>query len=532
MTETARFCSVCGNPAGEHQRFCGSCGTAFGQARSAPPDLTAVSGMPPAPPPQQASTRAFPEYAEGSVGAAGARSGPPPRVGPAAAEEGWQWNASALALPALRIDALLAGDWAGGALAAGAGYVAALATALVLSLLAGAEKVPVHATLALVGSLVGAAFGGDVVGHVSADAVGGDGRVGVYPLTITVLSLGVLGLVFWRRVRSRRPGLGEALLQAVRTAVAFAVLLALSSLVLRYHGNLPGGIGATSVHVGTASSAFGGLLLAGLVCAAMCLRKREWLPLRVLAGRDALAAPIAGVGVVLGAGCLLTLLGGVVVLLVHQNGALRQEFSVLLVGLPNLMIWLLFGGTGTALIAHGSAGGSLVSQAGAGGSASTHITDAADSSGWWWLATVGAVLCLLIGALAVVHLSRSLERSRRTLIVFAAVYIAAAPVLAHLATLYVHGQVYGTAGSGDGSLGPSVGGAFAVAVLAGFGAAILALAVAPKLFIAPKGRPPGYATAPGSGWPAPTQQQPPPPGYGAPPPPATDPHFNPGAGQR
>lgn len=536
MTETARFCPECGTPTSGQVRFCGACGTPLAQARSTS-DSTAVPEAPAGQSRHQTSSGTRPDSAEGPISTGGGQPTAPPWVPHAGAEPGPQWTVSSLALPALRIDALLAGDWAGGAVAAVVGYVTAFAAALLLSLLAGAEKLPVHATLAVVGSLVGAAFGGDVVGEVGASVVGGSGRIGAYPLTITVLSLTALGVVFWHRLRSRRPGLGEALLQAVRTAVIFAVLLALSSLVLRYHGDLPGGIGQTSVHVGTAGSAVGGLLLSGLVCAAACLRKREWLPARVLAGRDAVAAPIAGLGVVFAVGCVLTLLGGVVVLLVDQDGALRLTFAVLLGGLPNLMIWCLLGGTGTALIAHGSASGSLISQFGTGSSASTHITDAADANAWWWLVTVGAVLCLLVGALAVVYLSRSLERSRRTLIGFAVAYIVAAPILAHLATLYVHGQVSGTDGSGGGSLGPSAGGAFAVAILAGFGAAVLALAIAPKLFTAPPaGRavpPIGYGPATGSARrPPPQQQPPPPPQYRATPPPTADPRLGPDAGQR
>jgi hypothetical protein len=513
MSDTARFCSQCGTPSTAQQRFCGRCGTPLAASVAGGGGATAATaGPPPAadagvgadppvgdPPPQMTAPDADPAWGTGPSTA-------DPMWGADAPPSGLQWTPPALRLPALNIDLLLAGDWAGGALAAAAGYASALLATLLLVLLAGAEKLPVHATVATVGALVGAAFGGDLVGSAGGSSGGVSGSIGAYPLTITVVAVGVLSLVFWRRLRSRRPGLGEALLQAVRTAVVFAVLLAISSLVFRYRGTLPGEDSRSSVHAAMFSSAVGGFLIVVVVILCLCLRKPEWLPPRLKASRDALAAPIAGVGIIVIAACVLTLLGGVVLIVSQEHVALRAEFAGLLLALPNLAIWGLLVGTGTALVGHGGASSPLFNETGLGRSASAHITDAAEASPWWWLVTIGAIGSILLGALAVVYFSRNLERARRTLLVFAGAYIVAAPLLAHLSSVYVHGDLNvsdsGVSGSGDASLGPSTGGALLLAILVGFAAAILALAVAPKLFNRPvPGLPAGFPMAAGYGQP-------------------------------
>lgn len=493
------------------QRFCGSCGIPLPVVSAPPVDLPAgneqwapTEPLPtaggPVPPASSPGWSTLPPAGELPPTAGFPPGGPPPTSStpPPTAPE---WTAPSLKLPVLNIDRLLMGDWGGAALAAVAGYATAFALGLVLTLLAGGERLPVRAILAIVGALVGAAFGGDITGTITSGLGGGSGSIGAYPLTITVLSLAVLGIVFWRRIRLTRPSLGDAMVQAVRTALLFAALLALSSLVLRYRGTLPGDQTSSSVHATILGSATGGFLLASMVCLGWCLRAAEWLPPQLRSVRDTVAGPVAGLGFLLGAACLLTLIGGAVVILVSEHTALRAEFAGLLGGVPNLAVWGLLIGTGTGLVGRGNASGFLFGQSGAGTSSAVHITDIAEQRAWWWLVTVGAIVCLVLGALVVVYLSRSVERSRRTLLVFAGLYVLAAPVLAHLASVYLHGNVAvaegGSSGSGEVSVGPSLAGALGVAIPVGIVAAILALALAPKLFSRPPAAAVAYQAAPG-----------------------------------
>ena len=503
-----RFCAACGGGVAAANKICPRCGQQLAPGVGA--RATPVSPEPSASPTEYFA--APQRHSDVPPAAAGGGSWQLPRGFPATSGG----LGDKLVLPSLDANKLLGGDWPGAAAAAAAGLGTAGGLSALLLLAAGITRLPGGLAVTLVVMLAGAAFGSD--GVFAARGADVHTSVGVYPLTMTAISLAVIAVVFWRRIRSRRPSLREALAQAARTGLVFALALGVITLVVRAHLDGTGFATAvlptsSTVHGSTPGAVVGGFLLCTLVCLIACLRKREWLPRRVLVARDLVAAPTAGLVAVLVTATVLAAVGLVVVGIVTSDGPsspasnvagqgsggaqdIAAGLVVLALALPTIALYGLYLGVGAAFGTSGAGALNGAFGSTAAGSADVHyrVTSLADSNSWWWLTSVGSIISLFVGALVVAYLSGSLERARRTLLAFLGLLVVVTPLLTHLSAGY--GQVHALGADGGGRFGISTPGAMLAIAVVGLIVVLVASAVAPSLFSRPARAeaPPGPAT--------------------------------------
>ena len=210
---------------------------------------------------------------------------------------------------------ILGGNWAGAAMVAGAAYVTALVIGLIVAF-AAAQKL--NAVSALWTGLIqaGNAFGADTIITPSAD-IGGDysASIGQFPLLATVLALGVAAYLFGR-MTARYTSATAALFDAGRAAVILALLVTLTAILLTIvdpkikgydvegGGGEPGatsGLGLADEKQGLSilGSIFLPLLLLFVVLAIVVFLRRDWLGDRLGRVHDWIAAPFAGIGMVI-----------------------------------------------------------------------------------------------------------------------------------------------------------------------------------------------------------------------------------------
>ena len=386
------------------------------------------------------------------------------------------------------VDALLNGDWAGAARAAGIAVGAMIAVSLVGVLIATSGGIGFRETVALVFGAVCLAVGGDAFVRADAEVFGGSVSLGLLPLTVTLVGLGLLGRLFAVQLRRQQSSTTELLLQGVRTALVFTVCFLPLALLTRYSADEANALGLSGrLGVGVFSSVFGALLFAvaalGLTWA---FHRRTALPGKLGGLRDRSSAPLLGALAVFSVG-LLGVLVALIVGLIEDDGKMAQ-IGIAILGAGNGALASVLWSAGVPLHLDGNVTGSLpVSTPSA--SDNVDLFTFTDANGWFWLAPVVLLAVLLLVAIALAVRQDTIEDARREGLRFAG----ALAVVAFLATLLLRiglgseGAAAEFSGSADGSamFNPIV--AAVVLALWGVVAGLLAPVLAAKV-------PPGFVT--------------------------------------
>jgi hypothetical protein len=378
------------------------------------------------------------------------------------------------------LDDVLAGDWAGAAVIAIAGWITAMVSSCLLAALALSPGIDWKLLLAMTEGLSGAAFGGAIQMSITdtTEAFGG------YPLSITVLALGVMVLIFRRRAavlsratEGRTPSarLVLHLIQVARIGLVFAMVQLAAALVLRMTFSQPILFSSTGrISVSPAAPAIIGFLLVSAVLSLSVVLGSASMPLwtgrvRRFASLPLRALTYGFVGASLATGLTMALL-----VVTDHSYYQRASTATVLACLPNFTIWALALGMGIGL----HAGSAFQGIPGLGNfSGSFYVTNLVDSQGlWYWLLSVGAVLTFLAIALLVVRLSGNAVTSRRNAVITFALATVGSPFIAHFSTLSIQAQGISSP-AGSVSFGPPWPTALFVTVLWAIGAILVASAV-------------------------------------------------------
>lgn len=436
---SATYCSTCGAQRVPGASFCASCGTALAaptaeqpaapaadawgaapqQATPAAPAYPAAQYTPPpVPQPEQAQQPAAqPPYAPPQPQPQPQWTAPAPQAAPPAAAP---WGAAAPTAPAAArqpgrslVDALLTGDWGGAARTAGIAVGSMLAVSLVGTLLVTEGGVGFRETLALIFAGVCLAVGGDAFAEAEVESFGSSMSLGVLPLTVTVVGLGLLGWLFATQLR-RLGGVSatDRLLQGVRTALVFTACFLPLALLTRYSAEETALVQFGSrIGVGVLTSVLGALLFAVAALGLAWLFSRSTvLPGRVGVIRDKSRAPLAGALAVFSVGLLAVVAALVYGLVEESDPAIQIGVAVLAAGNGALASVLL--SAGVPLNVEGSASAGMLGEF-APGSQSVDLFTFTDGSGWFWLAPVFLLAATVLVAAALAVRQNTVEDARR-----------------------------------------------------------------------------------------------------------------------
>jgi hypothetical protein len=476
-------CNSCGaiNPTGS--RFCGSCAT-------------------PVP--------AEPVAAEQSAGQWTTPAGPPPRDSlnspPTTARATSASLGSQLAIPEIRFDRLLTGDWLGSARIGLATFGTAALLAAALIAIASPVGLDTKQFLTAVAALTASAFGGDVVFSAGYSDSSQSASLGLYPLSLTLASLAVGALLYAHDIRRPEMRLGSAVLHAARAGLILGLFVGVMTLVLRSDLRLPSqtsDLGVPSVtgavRVGVLPVSIFAFLYLFALCLAVCLNRRDWLSSRVLVLRDSLAAPTRALFGMLAVTCLVGIVAGVIDIIASHDSQDSSAFAALLAAAPNIGMSVMLLGSGAGFrfaYESNSPRGSGISGHHAD---TTYLSGLADQiNGWVWLFPLATAVVLLSGAAITVWLSRSTDEARKGLLRWIACVVVATPLLVHLAAVHVH-AASGTDGdftnrSWNAVFGVSGWQAVLLMALWSFLAAVVVTAVLPAMMT--RGRPAAAPTPP------------------------------------
>ncbi|MGY1745217.1 streptophobe family protein [Blastococcus sp. SYSU D00695] len=443
MTTTQGFCGNCGAGVPYGAAACAHCGLPTvalppGSAPTSPQWAQPVPGVqPPAPMP-------FPGPAPGHGAVYGATygegSGP---YGPPQRPAGG----------ARAVEALLTGDWAGAARAAGLAVLTMLGVSLVGMLLLAAGELGSHETFVLVLGGACLAVGGDIFAEARGDAfdfesTAATASIGVLPLTVTLVGMVVLGASFARRLRRRPVARGrDVVLQMVRTSVLFALVFLPLSLLTRYTASTTGEDELADLvdldgtfGVGVWSSLSGALLFAFATTGLVALLRRS----DPLLGRfRARVAPaLTGALVVFAAGIVAAVV--VVIWALAENAGqegVPQFLGISLLAFGNGVLAAVLWTAGVSLTGEGGLAGEFTST----GRDSVSLLTFTDHSGAFWLAPVVLFVVMLSVAVVVVLRQHTVLGARLEGLRFAA----ALGAVAFAAALLLRISVASSAG-GDG----------------------------------------------------------------------------------
>ena len=386
---------------------------------------------------------------------------------------------------------ILLGHWGGSAVVATTTVLTSLLFSLVLALVGRQSGMGVRDTLTVMAGLMTGAFGADVRGSVR--GVGAD--VGAFPLTITLLSLGLTVMVF-RRVTAAYACASDAVVAAGRAALMSALAMMVAALVFTTRSD------QTRVGASPAGAFFLTLIIVLMVLGLTVLMRRDWL--RAGATRvvhDWVRAPLLGLVAML---LLLPVAGVVAALAVLLFGSGTSGYTTTLTGeqwrlivvsaiayAANIGLWTLTLGAGGKVGVFGleqfldliqgisSSLGGDVEEIPLGGRL-TWFTGTFHEPGLW-VAVALTPLCLALAAVIVVRAAGFRARTDRTgpaalrgLTLWLVSLLLAVPFAVRLAN--VHTRIDGPLGI---SLSPTVGASGAGATfLLGAYALVAALVVA------------------------------------------------------
>ena len=339
------------------------------------------------------------------------------------------------------VDALLTGDWGGAARTAAISVGAMLVVSLVGMLLLTSGGVGFRETLALVLAGVCLAVGGDAYAEADAESFGTSFSMGVLPLTVTLVGLGLLGWLFAKQVRRQGPtSTTEVVLHGVRTALVFTAFFLPLSLLTRYQAEgtevvaIVGRLG-----VGVVSTVIGALLFAVAVLGLTALLHRSTvLPGRWAAVRDKALAPLFGAVAVFSVG-VLAVLAALIYGLIEEDGKLAQ-LGVAVLAAGNGALASVLWAAGVPMNVDGATSATPLGQFTPFGSDSVTLFTFTDSSAWFWLAPVLLLATMVLVATALAVRQNTIEDARREGFRFAGALALVAFVASLLLRIGVDGE--------------------------------------------------------------------------------------------
>jgi hypothetical protein len=382
---------------------------------------------------------------------------PPP---PAAAQSGASLGGG-LAVGSIRWQRIVVGNWVGAGLTAATALGVAGALSLALALMAKPTDFGVDNGLTLVSTLLGAAFGADLVMSLSSEGQDVDASVGMFSLTVTLIALTAAVLVF-RRVTARYERGLDAVADAARAALLLGLALMLCAIIFRGDNDEMGrGWGAElsadrlgvegSYGPSIAGALFLGFLVLFTTLVVVCFAtRRDWWPAPVQRVHDWLAAPLYGLGTILLALPVAGLIGLVLLIVtgdtLDDNDPTDDDLAAGIALIFGLLasggFWLisLGGGAAYGTSSHERAGGSSESS-----SEMHRLAHYAQDTPSLWAAPVVMLVVLLLAAYVVRRRTRAPERVIGNLAVFVALLLVALPLVSRLTSL--HAGVSGSDGN-------------------------------------------------------------------------------------
>ena len=425
-----RYCGNCGTQGTDGQAFCVACGTPF------PADSTQATrqSQSQSQPPSQHPAQSQPQ--------------PWPRAQPAEPRPGYEYGAPRL--PDIDWRTIMVGNWIGAAITAAAILATAGILSTALGLLAKPNNFGIDNTLTLIASILGATFGADAVGSATSEGIDVHAHLGIFPLTVSLITAAVGFLVF-SRVTARYPEPTAALADAARTALLVAVPLLVFALIFRSNTSKVGsGWGAellTELGVKTAfgSSVIGCLFLGFLTVfctlAVSVFWRRDWWGARMQKAHEWLAAPLYGGATTLLLLPLAGLIGiGLLLLFGDSNteelndsddwmAAVALTFSLL----ANGGLWLISLGAGASY-------GTSAEYTGEGESESDgemhHLKFFTEEEPGLWAAPVVALVVMVVSAFVVAQKSSHPTRIVGNLLRWVGLLFVFIPLMLRLASVH------------------------------------------------------------------------------------------------
>jgi hypothetical protein len=439
------YCPNCGAENAPTASYCSNCGQ-----RLAPATQTATAPPPPPPPAPPAAPAPTPAPQPTPTLAAS--------PGPAAP------TVQRTALPSVNWRPLVIGNWVGAGLTAATalGVSGVLATAL--GLLAKPADFGWDNSLTMVAWIMTSAFGADLNIDFELFDSSVSATLGLFPLTVTIISLAAAVLVFRRLTRGYSRAV-DALGDAVRAALLFGLGLMVVALVFRADSDEFGrgwgrelqGLYKTRLEFGVdaAGAFFLGFLVLLAVLVASCLARREWWPAPVRRIQDWLVAPLYGLAAV---GLLLPIAGliGLGLLLITGETIENTDPTTddilaslaLYAGLlANGGYWLISLGAGAALQSRGEEVGGSTSVE------SHHLPYFADDDPGLWAAPAVMVALLLVATYVVARKSPTPARILPNLGIWVAVVLVTTPLFVRVTSLHAAMDIPDEDVSGHGTIG-------------------------------------------------------------------------------
>ena len=197
----------------------------------------------------------------------------------------------------------MVGNWIGAAITAAAILATAGVLSTALGLLAKPHNFGIDNTLTLIASILGATFGADAVASTTAEGAEFHGHLGIFPLSVSLITAAV-GILVFRRVTARYPEPTAALADAARTALLVAVPLLVFALAFRSDTRRVGSGWAAylmsflDVNVAFGSSVVGciflGFFTVFCTLAVGVFWRRDWWGPRMQKAHEWVAAPLYG----------------------------------------------------------------------------------------------------------------------------------------------------------------------------------------------------------------------------------------------
>jgi hypothetical protein len=308
-------------------------------------------------------------------------------------------------------------------------------------------------TLALV--LAGAclAVGGDAYAEADAETFGTSFSVGLLPLTVTLVGLGLLGWLFAKQVRKLGPtSTTEVVLHGVRTALVFTACFLPLSLLTRYSTEATDVIGLVGrLGVGVVSTVIGALLFAVAVLGLTALLSRSTLlPGRWAAVRDKALAPLFAAVAVFSVG-VLAVLAALIYGLIEEDNKLAQLGAAVL-GAGNGALASVLWAAGVPMNVDGSTTATPLGQFTPQGSESITLFTFTDTSAWFWLAPVLLLAVMVLVATALAVRQNTIEDARREGFRFAGALALVAFVATLLLRIGVDGEASQFTTAANGSI--------------------------------------------------------------------------------
>lgn len=439
---TLSYCTNCGAGTEPHTKFCGTCGHALepvavavaAEERPAPPaaPVDGPADRPVMPPPP-----------------AGAPQAPAVSVSPAVGR---------------LVQTVLVGNWAGAAVVAATAVGVAGFLSTLLGLIAKPGDFGIDNTLTMIAVLMTSTFGGDLTVTSEIPGIHGGGSLGLFPLTITLLTVAATILAYRRVTVRYRSGL-TAFADGVRAAFLAAIPFLVVTFLFRSDNDDfgPGALSAFAdddyrVSIGGSHTGafFMTFLVLVVVLGVATLMRRHWLGERAARVHDWVAAPIAGVSTL---AVLLPVAGAIAwfALLLLGDGADTGDLD--LDGWMSVIAGAVIyaGNAGLALVTLGAAGklgASAEGTANAAGQDWSQDQSIAHGLTWFtgewgepglWVAVIVTPLWLAAGAYVAARKAGRIGPGKG-IAAYVVSLLVAIPVLVRLAGIHAHGEVKGNLG--------------------------------------------------------------------------------------